>query len=162
MDKNSFSYVFRLMICVCMITFAGCNNQSSAKEKPAHGKMESNNAEHAASETSATTETKSAINWQGTYKGSLPCASCEAMETELMLHKGNTFMLEIKYAGTKQIKTTSVDGSFVWIDSTTIKLQGVENMPSFYKVAAGRLKQLDMAGREIKGDSAAKYDLVKQ
>lgn len=105
---------------------------------------------------------QNSLDWQGTYKGVIPCADCEGIETEITLNADLTFTLKTKYLGKGDGKVFQETGSFVW-DKTggIISLEGLKGRPSQYKVGENRLIQLDMEGNVITGDLAEKYVLTK-
>jgi len=100
-------------------------------------------------------------DWEGTYKGILPCADCEGVETEIILNPDNTFVKRTKYIG-KDSKYFEISGAFSWNDTgNTITLAGITNAPSQYFVGENSLTQLDMQGEKITGTLAARYVLIK-
>lgn len=105
---------------------------------------------------------QNSLDWQGTYKGVIPCADCEGIETEIVLNADLTFTLKTKYLGKGDGKIFQEAGSIVW-DQTggIISLEGLKSRPSQYKVGENRLIQLDMEGNVITGDLAEKYVLTK-
>lgn len=107
---------------------------------------------------------QNALDWSGTYKGILPCADCEGIETELELNKDNTFELDRKYLGKATETKDDSKGNFTWVDGNTIKLEGIPEGESsvHYKIEENRIRQLDMSGKEVTGDMAEKYVLLKK
>lgn len=127
-------------------------------------------------QTPATTETVSeatvadtahtaenALDWNGTYKGILPCADCEGIETELELNADKTYELKETYLGKGDGKAFESKGSFQFDANNTsvIELDKTGDNRKYF-VAEGYLKALDMAGNEITGDLADKYELKKE
>lgn len=110
-----------------------------------------------ASDTAHTAQ--NSLDWAGTYKGTLPCADCEGIQTELTLGTYNTFKISQTYLGKKN--TFSTQGSFDWIDATRIKLKGSGVSDLQYMVAEGKVYQLDKNGRVIKGNLSRMYILKK-
>lgn len=106
---------------------------------------------------------QTALDWQGTYKGIMPCADCEGIETELILTKDLTFVIQTKYLGKGEAKVFEEKGNFIW-DKTggSISLLGLKGRPSQYKVGENKLIQLDMQGNSITGQLAEKYVLIKE
>lgn len=102
-------------------------------------------------------------NWQGTYKGILPCADCEGIQTTLTLNTDNTYTLSTVYLGKGNGKPVEDSGSFTWDDTEgVISLIGLEETsPYLYKVGDNSLTQLDMQGYPITGSLASKYILKK-
>jgi len=105
---------------------------------------------------------KNSLNWQGTYKGVLPCAGCEGIETEIMLHADSSYMISTKYLGKKDSKPVNGEGKFIWIDGNNIQLQGIKDAPAKYFISEDKLTQLGMDGKKTEGSSASKYILNKQ
>ena len=103
------------------------------------------------------------LDWKGLYKGVMPCADCEGIETSVMLNGDNTYLIQTKYLGKGETKPIEKTGSFTWkADGNTIVLSGMENAPNQYFVAENKLIQLDMNGNKIEGKLAEKYILTKQ
>ena len=104
----------------------------------------------------------SSLDWNGTYKGSLPCADCEGIATEIRLGKDLTYILRTSYIG-KTTKSIEVKGKFKWDEAgNTISLAGITNRPGKYFVGENYLAQMDMSGKRITGGLADKYILAKQ
>ncbi|MEN9299441.1 MAG: hypothetical protein RLZZ429_1754 [Bacteroidota bacterium] len=97
----------------------------------------------------------------GIYKGVLPCADCEGMETSIELKNDSTYSRVIKYLGKKENSFTA-SGKWTWVNGFTINLGSIKEGPNQYFVAEGKLIQLDMSGNRITGELAAKYELKKQ
>lgn len=56
---------------------------------------------------------QNSLDWHGKYKGMLPCADCEGIETELKLNPDSTYELEEEYKGGKSLgKENKVTGKF--------------------------------------------------
>ena len=102
------------------------------------------------------------LDWQGTYKGVLPCADCPGIETEITLYKDKRFSKKTKYQGKDNRRVFEQTGTFVW-DSTgsVIQLNSKTNAASKYKVGENYLQQLDLEGNEINGELKEHYMLEK-
>lgn len=103
---------------------------------------------------------QNSLDWQGVYYGVTPCASCPGIETELTLTNDLNYNLTQKYIDS-EVKN-SVMGKFSW-EGNLIKLEGIKDheAPSRYKVEEGKIRQLDMNGKEITGKLANNYVLTK-
>lgn len=103
------------------------------------------------------------MKWVGTYRGTLPCANCEGMQTELTLNKNKTYDLIIRYLGKKDDAFVITDKFTISKEGNTITLGGLkeEAQPSQYLIGENSLTQLDMTGKKIEGALAEKYVLVK-
>ena len=133
-----------------------CSNSDSVSEE----ETEINSTEQAlySGDNSAT-----ALDWNGTYKGTVPCASCEGIETTLTLNIDRTYKLSTHYFGRNDALEEDDMGTFTWDETgSIITLEQVSNGPSQYKVGENRLWQLDMEGKMITGDLADHYILTKQ
>lgn len=102
-------------------------------------------------------------NLIGTYRGVVPCADCEGIQTELTLNKNKTFDLIIRYLGKK-------DGTRAFTNKFTLNKEGnavilgglkEEAIPFEYQISENAMIQLSMDGKRIEGENASKYILVK-
>ena len=102
------------------------------------------------------------LDWDGTYKGVLPCADCPGIETEITLYKDKRYAKKTKYLGEGSRRFFEQTGTFVW-DSTgsVIQLNSIKNAASKYKVGENYLQQLDLEGNEINGELKEHYMLEK-
>jgi copper homeostasis protein (lipoprotein) len=101
------------------------------------------------------------LDWKGTYKGIIPCADCEGIETSLTLNEDMTYLIETKYLG-KDEQIFQQKGTFAWNkEGNTILLNDNKGGPNQYFVGENMLIQLDNEGKRIAGDLAMKYVLNK-
>lgn len=105
---------------------------------------------------------ENALDWNGTYKGILPCADCEGIKTELELNSDKTYEIKETYLGKGDGKPFESKGSFQFDskNSSIIELDKAGDSRKYF-VAEGYLKALDMDGKEITDDLADKYQLKK-
>ncbi|WP_051408548.1 copper resistance protein NlpE N-terminal domain-containing protein [Sediminibacterium sp. C3] len=105
-------------------------------------------------------EAKNSLDWEGTYSGVLPCASCPGIETEIILNKDQTFVLTQEYLEKQSIFTSK--GKFTWYNNN-IQLEDSASNDSkiIFKVEEGRLRKLDIQGNKIEGALANNYILYK-
>lgn len=105
---------------------------------------------------------KKSLDYVGTYKGFLPCADCDGLQTELVINENSTYSIKTKYQG-KGDKIYVQKGIFAWNkNGNTIILTDIKNAPNQYFVGENTLTQLDMSGQKIKGKLADEYVLSKQ
>jgi len=104
-----------------------------------------------------------ALDWQGIYKGVLPCADCEGIATEVTLNDDNTYVITRLYLG-KDEATFEETGTFQWTeDGNGIVLkEKVKDSPTLFKVGENHLLHLDQDGEKIKGELAEMYVLRKE
>ena len=104
---------------------------------------------------------RNALDYEGTYRGVLPCADCAGIETELTLGAGGTFNLKTTYLGKDDDRVFEEEGTFNWDDAgQRITLAGRER-PNRYFVGENYLAQLDAEGQRIEGGLADRYVLKK-
>lgn len=102
------------------------------------------------------------LDWAGTYKGVVPCADCEGIETALTLGKDMNYSISTVYLG-KDKKAHTHTGTFSWNQQgNTVILGGLQNAPTQYFVGENTLVQLDLQGNRITGELASKYILTKE
>ena len=152
--KNRSQYSFLLL---SLFLLAGCGE--SPKKKAFVSEKGTTNSTVILSDqhTSA-----NALDWMGTYNGTVPCADCEGIETEITITKDLTFVMKTTYLG-KGDQIFEEKGSFTWNTAgNTILLQGLQNKPNQYFVGENKIEQLDLSGNRITGDLADKYILKKR
>lgn len=106
---------------------------------------------------------RTSLDWPGTYIGVVPCADCEGILTQIQLRADNTYEMATQYMG-KSKETYRKKGAIEWdVSGNQIRLVGA-NMPSGdmrYQVGENVLIQLDQQGKRIEGDLAEMYRLPK-
>jgi uncharacterized lipoprotein NlpE involved in copper resistance len=99
--------------------------------------------------------------WGGTYRGILPCADCEGIETILRLEYDETWKMSLKYLG-KSDEIFEDKGVFTWsVKRDAIRLKSSDEDPLWFKVEDNMLIRLDNNGEVITGDLADRYRLEK-
>ncbi len=102
---------------------------------------------------------RTSLDWAGTYTGTVPCADCEGIATTISLERTGTYRAESRYLG-KNDEIFTKKGLFTWEDDGgRIVLEGMDGGSARYRVAEGRLFQLDNAGERITGALADRYIL---
>ncbi len=106
---------------------------------------------------------QNSLDWAGIYRGVIPCADCEGIQTELRLNQDMTYTVSTRYLG-KDSSIFSVNGSFAWDQAgNKITLANLDRdlVSNSYLVGENRLFKLDMQGNKIEGDLAGHYILEK-
>ncbi len=137
-----------LVLLVAGLTMISCNttNQSTGPDETPDGH-----------------NSKNSLDWTGVYRGVIPCADCEGIQTEIRLNQDMTYTVSTRYLG-KDSSIFSANGSFEWDQSgNKITLANLDKdlMTNRYLVGENRLFQLDMQGNKIVGDLADQYILEK-
>lgn len=105
---------------------------------------------------------KNSVNFIGIYKGILPCADCEGIETTITLNENFTYSIAAKYLG-KGEKVFVKKGTFSRNKSGNIIICNIQkNVPHLYFIDKNSLTQLDISGKKITGSRASDYILAKQ
>jgi copper homeostasis protein (lipoprotein) len=137
----------KIIVFFFILSIISCNKQNNTEEK--------------VNEPSVS-NSKNSIDYIGTYKGILPCADCEGLETEIVINENETYRIKTRYQG-KGNKYFIKKGNFTWDKKgIIIILSNVENAPKYYLVGKNTLTQLDLEGQKISGSLANDYILSKQ
>lgn len=114
-------------------------------------------AEAAAADTAH--NARNALDWAGVYRGVLPCADCEGIETVVALAENGTYRAQSRYLG-RDAKPIAEQGRFTWnAAGDTITLAG--DPPARYFVGENRLTRLALDGARITGALAENYVLTR-
>ncbi|MCR9182758.1 MAG: copper resistance protein NlpE [Flavobacteriaceae bacterium] len=144
-----------LLLSLCFTVLLSCKNNKTSdnEEMEVNTEMEQVPDMHT-SEIS--------LDWQGTYSGTLPCADCDGVKTEIILNDDNSFKTKRVYMG-KDETVFEETGNLQWTeDGGTVVLTNKENgNATLFKVGENHLRQLDMEGKPIEGDLADMYVLQK-
>ena len=143
------------LVSVFLVACSKTDNKNNQEQTPTAA------SEAVAVDSAHTAE--NSLDWNGTYKGVLPCADCEGIETELELNADKTYELKETYLGKGDGKAFESKGGFQFDANNTsiIELDKTGDNRKYF-VAEGYLKALDMEGNEITGDLAEKYELKKE
>lgn len=102
------------------------------------------------------------LDYEGLYKGTIPCADCSGIETVLELKSDSKFILFKKYLE-KNDKGTTQTGTFTWNDKgNIITLSGIENESNQYFVGENQIFILDIQGKKVEGKMENLYILKKE
>lgn len=106
---------------------------------------------------------QNSLDWNGVYRGMLPCADCEGILMELELHTDLTYELSYQYQGA----TTEVfkeKGNFQWNNSgSKITLIAKDQQVNRrFQVGENQLFSLDGDGNRITGELADMFILKKK
>lgn len=148
--KTKVLYVVMAVI-VTALSFTACNGnkQPAQKEEPTSSVVD------------AAHNSRNALDYEGTYAGTLPCADCQGIYTEITL-TGDQFKKKTVYQGKIEGENTFEEsGEFSWNeDGSRITLN---NDPAEqYRVGENQLFMLDLEGQRITGDLADQYILRKK
>ena len=94
---------------------------------------------------------QNSIDWEGEYKGIMPCEDCDGVETALMLNFDYTFTQSVTYIGKGGPYLTK--GTFSCDETGFIgTLKFEDGSLAQYLVGEGTISLLDMDGSPLEGD----------
>lgn len=103
---------------------------------------------------------QNSLDYDGIYRGTLPCADCDGIKTSIYLMSNNTFKIVDTYLG-KDPKSFTTTGNIVWTkDGTSLMLKSATDERKF-AVGENTLTQLDQSWKKVTGDLASQYILTK-
>lgn len=105
---------------------------------------------------------QNSLDWNGSYSGVIPCASCEGIETKLVLNSDGSYSLSQVYLGEDAPARVETQGSFSWNQAGNIITLKNEEIPNQYFVGENYIAKLDSKGDRITGDLADMYVLQKE
>ena len=112
-------------------------------------------------EADSTHHAQNSLDWAGDYHGTLPCADCEGIKTQLSLNSDSTYHLTETYLGKGDENPFKSQGRFNFDDTgSVITLDQDGEQPKFF-VAENQLYALDQADKKIEGNMAQHYILNK-
>ena len=101
---------------------------------------------------------QNAVDWPGTYQGTLPCADCPGIRYTLTLNEDDTYVLKTRYLE-KGDNVITDSGAFTW-DDLGGKI-ALTNRDERFQVGENQLFHLDTEGNRISGSLAEHYILTK-
>lgn len=142
---------FSTIITCCILAFLFCycqpkqNTSKTGADIPVSTVPDMHNAQ-------------TSLDWAGTYKGIVPCADCEGIETTIILYEDLSYSISRRYLH-KEERTFKEEGTFFWNEAgSTIQLSTDDGQ---YFVGENTLFHLDEEGNRITGDLAEHYMLKK-
>lgn len=152
--KNYFNHLLILSICV----FYACTGKTENSSDSSEMILESTQA------LPTGDNSQTSLDWNGTYFNTLPCASCEGIETWVTLNLDGTFELKTNYLGLNDAREEIFTGNFKWDETgSMVQLEGlIGDAPGKYKVGENQIWHLDQDGNRIEGALAELYILQKQ
>lgn len=139
MNKKIFLYA----LAVAIFSFTACKNNQSSK------------SENADNQTTDLHNVQNTLDWEGTYFGVLPCASCPGINTLITLIDDGTFEKTTEYLESDDTPETT-NGKFDWKGDSIIIIG-----ESAYLVGENQLFALDVYNQVVEGELAEHYILNK-
>ena len=146
-----------------ILLLAACAPQDNAAPASAPADVSTVAASQPAAEpaaSAASTAAQSATQWSGRYYGVLPCASCEGIETTLILQEDGSYRLTETYKQ-RQPFTEKTDGRFTWRKPQEVFQLDKAGGERLYQIGNGQIWALDADGKQVEGELANLY-ILKQ
>lgn len=148
--------IFLAIITISSISIFSCKSEKEEVKTETVTTIDSTKIE--------TTTAEKANNYQGTYKGTLPCYKdeCKEVELEIKLLPNKGYIYSTKRLGIdkEMIMTT---GTFNFeADGNTIVLPEIANVPNAFLIEDGKIIQLNKDKQKIESADSAKFVLTKQ
>jgi uncharacterized lipoprotein NlpE involved in copper resistance len=107
-------------------------------------------------------DSRSSLDWSGTYSCTVPCADCDGISTILSLSEDGTFQKSVEYLGKADMRFTE-EGSFEWNGAgSVVYLLSKDGSKPAYQVAENALYPLDKNGQRLGGEDSSSFVLNKR
>lgn len=100
--------------------------------------------------------------YEGTYAGTMPCADCSGIETEITVKDGKYDITRVYLGVDNQAQSTFTENGIYKWDSQRNVLTFDNDPEQQYMFRNNTLVALDQDGREVTGDLAHLYVLKKK
>lgn len=141
-----------LSLTACLLASAALVSACAASPSSARNSSHGTHAQHAP-------VSDNLASWPGTYRGVLPCADCEGIETIVTLDANGSYRMQEKYLG-KNDQAFTQQGRITWNKAgADLTLEG--DPPARYAVKDNALTRLNTDGSPVTGDLASHYLLTK-
>ena len=97
----------------------------------------------------------------GTFEGTLPCADCSGIKTELVISEDGKFKLTETYMAKKEKQFVS-EGEIVRGEGGRFSLTDKDGTVRQYELTDNTIVVLDAEGKKAEGELADKYILTKK
>lgn len=145
MNISLLGLVLVAVLALTLVTFTSCAKKAETNEE---------------AQTETGESARLSLDYAGTYKGVLPCADCEGIETVIEITEDGIYTRLTTYLG-KEEKASEEKGTYTWDETgNIITFDGVEDSSSFF-VGENTLTILDMEGNKVVGELADNYILHK-
>lgn len=117
--------------------------------------------------TADTHTSRLSLNWTGRYQGTLPCADCPGIDTEILLlneenANGQGYAEITEFYRDRSSAPIVTPGQYEWSpDGRTLRLSAADREAIEFLVAENQLIRLDQDGNRIQGALADAYHLTQ-
>lgn len=134
------------LIVFSALSFTACNTMKAPTEPVAEASQQAENS----------------TDYDGIYRGILPCADCEGIKTTIYINRDSTFKITENYLG-KSENAVETSGTYSWtkMGNAIVLISPNSSEKRRFSVAEKTLTQLDQSGNKITGNLASSYILSK-
>lgn len=151
--KTKMRYVVLTAMLVGAMGLTACSGNAKKEQKEEKALVVATPAD--------THNSRNSLDYEGLYAGTMPCADCEGIYTEITL-AGDQFKKKTVYQGKEEGKNTfEKSGKYAWNEKGSI-ITLDNDQSEQYQVGENQLIALDRDGKRITGDHAALYILRKK
>lgn len=158
------TFLWVIVVMVFPLLLGACSEQQPAElqaEKQAEQQVEQQVEEQVVSDHH---NSQNALDWAGTYRGTLPCADCAGIVTIVHLKQNGEYDLYTHYLKDDHQGMTLQSGRFTWDDAgryVTLQHEVSQGEASYrFQVGENVLFMLDQEGKRIDGNLAEHYRLT--
>ncbi|ALH95515.1 copper resistance protein NlpE [Acinetobacter equi] len=154
-----------LILSILAISLAACSKPKT-EDQPVASEASAPMTATVASEIAPTGDTaETSLDWAGDYKGTIPCANCDGIKTELELKSNKTYELTQEYIGAKDVDTKlDIKGTFTF-DPKNPSIITLDSIADNRKLFVGENYvefRAAETGDAITGPLADQYKLTKE
>ncbi len=103
-----------------------------------------------------------ALDWEGTYEGTIPCEDCDGIFTELTLNNDESFVMNsTRIVGSEKEKSTK-KGLYQWDESGSIISFDIDGVTHRFRVGENKLIMVDKNGKMAEQSATSNYILIKK
>lgn len=98
----------------------------------------------------------------GTYVGQLPCATCDAMQTSIILREDNSYAISTRAVNDTNLIVPAIDSGHFVIRNEILELTDAGGEKTLYRINKDQLCQLAEDGSQLTGKNKQDYIFKKQ
>ena len=127
----------KLIVLLVLTITLSCNKKITETQTINTSEVAPKTMKEAVQSTDNAHNSQNALDWEGVYQGTLPCADCEGIKTVITLLKDNSYKRATTYLG-KSDKDIHESGTFSWDASGgIITLKGDDGDKCAYNTGVG-------------------------
>ncbi|UWX65855.1 copper resistance protein NlpE [Empedobacter stercoris] len=148
--------IFLATFTIAAFVVSSCKNETESVNKEVENANDSLKMDTLSMENS--------IQFDGIYKGTLPCfeKDCKEVEMEIKLLPNNGYVYATKRLGIDNYAVMTTGVFQLKEDGKTIVLPEIANVPNAFLVEEGKIRQLDKNQKKIETADSIQFVLIKE